>query len=63
LDLRCCEQVGDAGLAHLAALTSLSHLDLRWCKQVGDAGLAHLTALNGLSLLQTVATPANSCHV
>jgi internalin A len=39
--------VTDAGLAHLAGLTSLQELNL-WDTQVTDAGLAHLAGLTSL---------------
>jgi hypothetical protein len=48
IDARLGEFTVDDGLAHLAAVTGLSHLDLRECEQVSDAGLEHLSRLTGL---------------
>jgi hypothetical protein len=41
LDLSGCQQITDAGVAHLAALTQLQHLDIRNCEQITDAGVAN----------------------
>jgi hypothetical protein len=40
-----CEQITDAGLAHL---TGIHTLDMTVCKQITDAGLAHLTGIHTL---------------
>ena len=51
LSLYNCEQITDAGLAHLGQLSQLTNLDLGWCKQITDAGLAHLGQLSQLTNL------------
>jgi hypothetical protein len=50
LNIGLCENVADAGLAHLKGLAELRELDLRSTK-VTDAGLVHLKALTGLRKL------------
>ena len=50
LNIGLCENVADAGLAHLNGLTELRELNLRSTK-VTDAGLVHLRALTGLRKL------------
>jgi hypothetical protein len=45
LDMGGCEQITDAGLAHL---TGIHTLDMTVCKQITDAGLAHLTGIHTL---------------
>lgn len=41
----------DAGMAHLAVLTSLQRLDLSACDTITDTGLAHLVGLGSLQSL------------
>ncbi len=65
LELRVCELVTDAGLAHLKGLTSLQDLDLS-CTAVTDAGLVHLTGLTSLQdldLWSTAVTDAGLAHL
>jgi hypothetical protein len=60
LNIGLCENIADAGLAHLKGLTELRELILRGTK-VTDAGLRHLhglTALRKLDLRHTKVTAA-----
>ena len=51
LDLSDCDQITDAGLAHVAKLSNLTVLDLRG-SSITDAGLAHLAKLANLTVLE-----------
>ncbi len=51
LNLSGCEEITDAGLAHLKELTQLTDLNLVWCHLITDAGLAHLARLTQLTSL------------
>ena len=51
LNLAECEDITDAGLAHLAQLHALTSLDLAYCSNITDAGLAHLAQLHALTSL------------
>jgi hypothetical protein len=50
LNIGLCENIADAGLAHLKGLTALRELSLRNTK-ITDAGLVHLRTLTGLRKL------------
>jgi hypothetical protein len=52
--------VTDAGLAHLARLTSLQELNLE-STQVTDAGLAHLAGLTSLQELDLSEHASDGC--
>jgi hypothetical protein len=62
LNIGLCEEVGDAGLAHLKGLTELRELNLRSTK-VTDAGLAHLRGLTGLRKLDLRHTKVTAAGV
>jgi hypothetical protein len=51
LSFRGCEQVTDAGLAHLQPLSTLRALDLSLCSGLTDVGLAYLRSLSALQAL------------
>jgi internalin A len=51
LDLSLCDQVGDPGLKHLAALPTLKGLNLN-ATAVSDAGLKHLASVKTLEHVQ-----------
>jgi hypothetical protein len=46
--MRWCEQITDAGLAHL---TGIHTLNMGWCTLITDAGLAHLTGIHNLGMV------------
>jgi Leucine-rich repeat (LRR) protein len=51
LKLSFCDDITDAGLAHLKGLTKLEKLDISHCDNITDAGLAHLKGLTKLERL------------
>ena len=51
-----CENITDAGLAHLKGLTKLQTLDISDCKNITDAGLVHLEDLTNLETLDLMET-------
>ena len=56
LNLRGCEKIADAGLAHLKRLTNLQNLDLMGT-QITDAGLVHLKGMTNLQDLNLYGCP------
>jgi hypothetical protein len=48
MDMRRCQLITNAGLAHL---TGIHTLDMSWCKLITDAGLAHLTGIHTLRMV------------
>ena len=51
LCLNSCQNITDAGLAHLTRLITLQTLNLSGCRNITDAGLEHLTRLITLQTL------------
>ncbi|MDF1661543.1 MAG: hypothetical protein P1V97_07205 [Planctomycetota bacterium] len=51
LDLKCCDQVDDAGLELLASAPKLKRLGLVQCQRITDLGLSHLSSLSSLEEL------------
>jgi hypothetical protein len=43
MNMSGCDQITDAGLAHL---TGIHTLDVSGCDEITDAGLAHLTGIH-----------------
>jgi hypothetical protein len=62
LDISLCENIADAGLAHLKGLTELRELNLRGTK-VTDTGLRHLRGLTGLRRLDLRHTKVTAAGV
>jgi hypothetical protein len=56
VDIRACTSITDAGMAHLAQITSITHLLLNGT-QVGDAGVEHLAGLPNLRAIELAGTP------
>jgi hypothetical protein len=57
LKLTTCKAVGDAGLGHVAKLTTLRELDLDHCTGVTSKGLVKLADLKGLERLYLRGSP------
>ncbi len=51
LDLSHCQNLTDAGLAHLSGLTQLTSLDLGGCWRLSNEGMGHLAVLTQLTSL------------
>lgn len=51
LDLKRCDQVTDAGLAHVAQLKQLASLNLKSCNKITIGGLISLSQLSSLKQL------------
>ncbi len=51
VNLAWCEQLTDAGLAHLKDFTALQGLDLMGCKRLTNAGVSHLAKMAALEHL------------
>ncbi len=52
LTLSRCETIGDAGLSHVASLTTLTALELLYLPNIDDEGLKHLGSLKRLERLE-----------